>query len=242
MQQNDPMEKRLASWGKSWAASGRTPELSEELLDKVSRGLKPSLTPVRPIPRRGALVLLFLALLIVTATALIALLSKQGLMMMTALQIAIMAAILGTGGILFAVSLTAQMVPGTRQSLSTPVLLGLSSLGVIGAFAVLFPWNLPPGFASEGWPCGALELVIAVPSTLVFRALARRGALFSSPALGATMTGLSVFLALIPLQTQCMFLDAPHLLVWHGATGAVVVALGALAGGRSHAAAGRLGR
>jgi hypothetical protein len=120
------------------------------------------------------------------------------------------------------------MIPGSRQLLSLPALAGLTLIGVSGIFAALFPWKAQPGFVSEGWPCAALEMTIVVPSALIFLAIARRGVLLVSSAAGAVITGLSVFLALIPLQTQCMFLEAPHLIVWHGGTAVLAVALGAL--------------
>ena len=75
-----------------------------------------------------------------------------------------------------------------------------------------------------------MELMIAVPATVIFWLLARRGALFASAGLGAVLTGLAVFLALTPLQFQCMFQQAPHLLVWHAGTAVVLIGLGALIG------------
>jgi hypothetical protein len=75
-----------------------------------------------------------------------------------------------------------------------------------------------------------MELAIAIAATAGFWLLARRGALFASARLGATLTGLAAFLALIPLQTQCMFQQAPHLLVWHGGSALLMVGFGALVG------------
>jgi len=54
--------------------------------------------------------------------------------------------------------------------------------------------------------------------------------LFASAGLGAALTGLAVFLALIVDQAQCMFPQAPHLLVWHGGIAAGLIAAGALTG------------
>jgi hypothetical protein len=82
----------------------------------------------------------------------------------------------------------------------------------------------------EGWPCAAMELTIVIPATALLWILARKGALFASAGLGATLTGLAVFLVLIPLQFQCMFQQAPHLLLWHGGTALLMIGLGALTG------------
>jgi hypothetical protein len=72
--------------------------------------------------------------------------------------------------------------------------------------------------------------MIAVPATVVFWLMARRGALFASAGLGATLTALAVFLALLVDQAQCMFPQAPHLLVWHGGMAAVLITAGGLIG------------
>jgi hypothetical protein len=76
----------------------------------------------------------------------------------------------------------------------------------------------------------ARELMIAVPAAVIFGLLARRGALFVDAGLGAALSGLSVVFALAVLQFQCMFQRAPHLLVWHGVTAALLIGLGGLIG------------
>ncbi len=141
-----------------------------------------------------------------------------------------MASILAGGGILFAIALAWQMVPGSRRGFPLSLVLALAGIGVIGGIALFFPWQTSHAFVSQGWPCAALEVMIAVPATVIFWLLARRGALFASAGLGAALTGLAVFLALTPLQFQCMFQQAPHLLVWHAGTAVVLIALGALIG------------
>jgi len=142
----------------------------------------------------------------------------------------LIAAILVTGGILFSFALAWRMVPGSRWGLSFSLMLALSGLVPIAGIALLFPWRTSSAFVTAGWPCAALELAIATPSAVVYWLIARRGALFVSPGLGATLTGLAVFLALIPVQFQCMFQQAPHLLLWHGGTAGLLIALGALIG------------
>jgi hypothetical protein len=108
------------------------------------------------------------------------------------------------------------MVPGTAS--------------IIGGLALLFPWRASRAFVAEGWPCAATEVMIAMPAAVVIWLLARRGALFVDAALGAALSGLAVVFALTVLQFQCMFQQAPHLLVWHGVTAAILIGLGALIG------------
>lgn len=213
-----------------WAAAPPETQLSPEILRKVEAMLTSSLTAVKPIPSQTKLILRFLAVFAACAGGLIAILSKAGFHLMTGVQMALIATILASGGILFSFTLAWRMVPGSRWPLPFSLVLTFSALVPIAGITLLFPWRTSAAFVSEGWPCAALELIIAIPSAVVYWLIARRGALFASPGLGATLTGLAVFLALIPLQFQCMFQQAPHLLVWHGGTAVLLIGLGALIG------------
>jgi hypothetical protein len=228
--QDNPRDADLERKLDAWAASQSDAELRPETQRKVLGLLTSSLTPVKPLPSQSGLVLAFLAVFAVCAAGLIAVMDKTGLHLMTGSQMGWMAAILAGGGILFSLALAWRMVPGSRQGLPLSLVLALSSVGVIGGITLFFPWQASHAFVSEGWPCAAMELMIAVPATAIFWLLARRGALFASAGLGAALTGLGVFLALTPLQSQCMFQQAPHLLVWHAGTALILIGLGAMIG------------
>jgi hypothetical protein len=229
--QDNPRDAGLERKLEKWAASQSDAELRPEIQRKVRDLLTPSLTPVKPLPSQSRLVLSFLAVFAACAAGLIAVMDKAGLHLMTGSQMGWMGAILAGGGILFSLTLAWRMVPGSRQGLPLSLVLALSGAGVIGGIELLFPWRASHAFVAEGWPCAAMELIVVVPATVVFWLLARRGALFASAGLGAVLTGLAVFLALTPLQIQCMFQQAPHLLVWHAGTAAVLIGLGGLMGG-----------
>jgi hypothetical protein len=214
----------------AWANAHSDVELSPEIQRQIQGKLTASLSPVNPLPSQGWLVLSFIAIFAVCSALLIGVLGKAGFHLMTTAQMAGTAVIFTAGGILFAQILAWRMIPGSRPSFPVPLAMALSGLAVIGAIAALFPWRASGPFVSEGWPCAILELIIAIPATFVFWLAARRGALFASARLGATITGLAVFLALVPLQTQCMFQQAPHLLFWHGGAAAAAVGLGGLIG------------
>lgn len=215
-----------------WAASRPAAEFSSDLQRKVRDKLAASLTPVKPIPNESRLVLRFVAVFVVGAAGLAAMLSKAGLDHMTAAQIGWTAGILTAGGVLFSLSLVWQMIPGRRPGFPFSSVLALSGVAVTAEMALKFPWRTSGGFVTEGRPCAVMELTIAILAAAVFFLLAHRGALFASAKLGATLAGLAVLMALIPLQSQCMFLQAPHLLAWHGGTAALLIALGALIGSR----------
>lgn len=220
------LERRLETWADAYSGAQLRPEIQRRLKSMLTA----SLAPVEPVPSQSRLVLAFLAVFAACAAGLIAILDKAGFHLMTGAQMFWITAILTGGGILFSLTLAGRMVPGSRQGLPLSFVLALTCVGAIGGIALLFPWQVSRAFFSEGWRCAVLELTIAVPATLVFWLLARRGALFASAALGAAVTGLAVFLALTPLQFQCMFQQAPHLLVWHAGTAAILIGSGALMG------------
>ncbi len=229
--QDNPHDAELERKLEMWAVSPFKAELRPEIQRKVRALLTSSLTPVKPLPSQSMLVLTFLAAFAVCAAGLIAVMDQAGFHLMTGAQMGWMASILAGGGILFSIALAWRMVPGSRRGFPLSLVLALSGIGVISGIALFFPWQTSHAFVSEGWPCAALEVMIAVPATVIFWLLARRGALFTSAGLGAVLTGLAVFLALTPLQFQCMFQQAPHLLVWHAGTAAVLIGLGALIAG-----------
>lgn len=233
--QDNPRDADIDRQLEAWAASQPDTALSPALRQKVQGVLASSLTPVKPLPSQGSLTLLFLAVFAVCAIALVAILSKAGFHLMTGVQMGLMATLLAGGGVLFSISLARQMVPGSRLSFPVSLAVAISGCGVIGGFALLFPWRASGIFVAEGLPCAATEMMIAVPAAVIFGLFARRGALFMDTAFGSALSGLAVILALTVLQFQCMFQQAPHLLVWHGVTAAALVGLGVLIGrARSH--------
>jgi hypothetical protein len=224
------LEGRIELGLDSWAASQSTSELSADSEKRLLGMLSGSLTPVKPIASQSELVLEFLAVFGAYAVGLIAAMDKSGFHLMSKSQMCSMAAIFAAGGVLFSLMLVNRMVPASRRTVPLPLVLTLFGVGVVGGLALLFPWTASPAFVSEGWPCGLMELAIAAPAAFIFWLLARRGALFAGASLGAALGGLAVVLSLLILQFQCMFQQAPHLLVWHAGTATLAIALGALPG------------
>jgi hypothetical protein len=227
--QDDAHDLDLDRQLEAWAAGHAGTRISPELARKVRQDLKPSLTAVKPVPSRRRLFLMLLAIFVAVAAGLVLLENKTGLHMMTPLQLGAISAILATGGILFAIKLSGQMIPGSTEGIPLWALLSIGG-AVFGGLAALFPWQTSGKFFSEGWPCAAMELALLIPVGAIFWLFARRGALFASAGLGATLAAVAAFLVLVPLQAQCMFQQAPHLLVWHGGTALLMIVLVALGG------------
>jgi hypothetical protein len=224
---DDAAVERLVN---AWAESKAEVRLDEGAGVRIRAALGGALKPVRVLPSRRALAATFLAVSVAWSALVTAALDKAGFRLMSGSQMAWMMGIFAAGAVLFSFAVAACMVPGSAQRLLIRAKLVLCAGGVILGIAVLFPWRLPSAFVSEGWPCALMEAMIAIPAALVLWLLARRGALFASAPTGAAIAGLAVLLALAPLQFQCMFQQAPHLLVWHVGTAATLVGLGAWVG------------
>jgi len=227
--QNNPREADVERQLETWAAS-HSGDLSPEVRGQIRDMLPSSLDPVKPLPSQARLTSVIFVAFAAFALALMAVMDKAGFRLMTGTQMAGMATVLAGSGILFSLALAKRMVPGSRPGPPVVILLSLFGFGAIGGLALLFPWRITGAFVSEGWPCASMELMVVFPATVVFYFVARGGALFADAGLGTALSGLASVLALLVLQFRCMFQQAPHLLVWHGATAAIVIGFGALLG------------
>ena len=227
---DNPRDSELERRLEAWAASQPDAKPSPEIERKVRAVLSATLTPVKPLPSHGRLVLAFLAVFAAGTAGLIAILDHPGFHLMTAAQMASMAAMLAGAGIFFALTVAWQMVPGSRPGFPLWLTLALSGVGVLGGIVLLFPWRASPAFVPEGWPCAVMELTIAIPAAGVFWLIAQRGTWWGGAGAGAALGGLAVAAALLVLQFRCMFQQAPHLLAWHGGTAAILIGGSALLG------------
>lgn len=217
------LQERLEAW-----AASHPGHLQPELEHRLHAALADSLAPVRALPSPRALALAFFGVFVLLATVLAAMLKLARVHLMTDLPSAGMIAIFAGSGFLYCLDLAGKMIPGSRWRLPLPPVLALSGLAAIGGLALLFPWGEAGTAVSQGWPCATLEAAIAVPAAGIFWLLARRGALFLSSGLGVALSGVAVFLALAPVQLQCMFPQGPHLLIWHLGPAGILVGAGTL--------------
>jgi len=211
----------------AWAAS-QPAHLSPELEQRLHAAVSGSLTPVRALPSPGVLALALFAVFVLLGAVLVAILKIARVHLMTDSQTAWMIAIFACAGFLFCLEVAWRMIPGSRLRWPLRTVVALSGLAAIAGLALLFQWGEAGVVISEGWRCAALEVALAVPAAGVFWLLARRGVLFLSSGLGVALGGLAVFLALAPVQLQCMFPRAPHLLIWHLGPAAILIGCGAL--------------
>ncbi len=223
----EPDDRDLEQRLNRWANLQGEPEVSPEARERILRDLQGSLQPVKPLPPRPVLVLQLTLAFLLLAAILTAALKFSGIPVMTDAPVNLLAALFTAAGVLFSLLLAAQMIPGSRAVLPLAPALALSTVGMVAGFALAFPWQSSSHFIDEGWRCAVMELAFVAFASIVFWGFARRGALFPSAPLGVILAALSACLALVPLQFQCMFQQAPHLLVWHGGAAIVLVLAGA---------------
>jgi hypothetical protein len=228
--QDGEFERELGKW----AASESEVRVSPETQRKIGRLLSASLAPVKPLPSEHILALTIFLVFVACAGGLIGVAGQLGFRLMTGRQVVSMTAILGVAGAFFSLALAGRMIPGSRRPFPMSVALALWGTAFAGGIALLFPWRHSISFVSEGWPCAAMELIIAIPAAALFWWLGRRGALFREASLGATLFGLATALALLVVQFRCMSQNATHLLAWHGLAAGALIGAGALVGGFHH--------
>jgi len=207
------------------------PELSPDLLRKISGALAASLQPVKRMPSARVQVVQFASIFLVFAAALIATMGVTGFRTLQAWQALGIVAILAVGVSLFSVVLAWQIRPGSLQKIPARLSWACFGVGFLTGAALLFPWRGTEAFVSRGWPCLVTGSAVAIPGGILFWLLTRRGVPLSVGAFAGTLGAIAGLLGLTVLQFRCIYQDATHLLVWHGGvlvlsiTTAVLVAL-----------------
>lgn len=199
---------------------------NQRILDSVS----PSLTAVAPIPRFSICVLQSFGLLAILAAAPIAVMGLPALARMNSPQLLAAVTLLAVAALLGSVLLAKQILPATRQWLSTLPGAGLFAATIFIVNISVFPWREPGTSIALSWECLFKELAIAAPGAFVFWIMLRRAAVLSAMAKGASIGAMGGLLGVIVLQFGCIHQQAMHLLLWHWSAIAVTAGAGALIG------------
>jgi len=208
------------------------------VLERVSRAILPGLRPVRPLPPAPVIAagLLLIGFAVAVAGALI--LGMYGIRRLSGVETAAIFTSLGLLAWLAARQGAAEMIPGSKRTLSPRLLAPVASLLLIALFAILFGGYSMEGFASQGVPCLRAGLIHAAPVAAAAWLILRRGFVVNPVAARASAGALAGLAGVIMLQLHCPNLRAVHLIVWHVAVIPVSGVAGALAGallaGRFH--------
>ncbi|MGH9647372.1 MAG: NrsF family protein, partial [Bryobacteraceae bacterium] len=132
--------------------------------------------------------------------------------------------------VLLALSLAWQMTPGSLRRIPEWASVGILATGLLIGMVLLFPWTMPDAFAVRGLRCLRAGLILAVPASLVFGFLVRRGAPLGPRSMGGTLGAIAGLLGVTMLQYTCDLQNIGHLVVWHGGVLVLSTLAGALIG------------
>lgn len=203
-------------------------DVDPALLDRVTRSIKSSLRPVRPLPPAWVLAA---GLVLICAAVALAGAARSGLYGIEGLSVLERALIFPALGILLwlaATVLVTEMIPGSRRSVSPAVLLGAGSLALLAIFAFLFRDYRTGGFVSQGVVCLGVGLLHAIPTALASWLLLRRGFAVNPVAAGMAAGTLAGLAGVSMLELHCANFQALHVMLWHTAVVLVSGAAGAL--------------
>lgn len=202
-----------------------------EVYSKIRTKLQGTLTPVSPLPSTAMLAIQLLAVFVLFALPIGAILGFSGIHQMGPMQLIGVTLVMAAGAAALAYSLACQMRPGSVRRFSVALAIAVLAAGFIAAVGTLFPWQRSEQFIPQGWPCAVTGTVVAIPGSLIFWLLVRRGAPLSLTTLGGTLGAIAGLVGVAALQFSCSRQEATHLLVWHGSVLLLSTVVGILAGG-----------
>jgi len=205
------------------------PELASAIAERIGQNLA-AVRPLRPAGYyAGGFVLIFLAPIV----AAIGILRASGIAGMGLSMIAVVFGGLAFCGGLLAISLAAEMAPGSRRLLPPAALMGGILLAVAANIWALFPYQPETGFWLQSGKCLLLGIGFAAPTAALAWGLLRRGALLSPAVSGAAAGLLGGLAGIAVLEIHCPDWNAAHILVAHWGTALICAATGLLAASRA---------
>ena len=205
-------------------------ELRSELTQAIAERIGRNLSAVRPLKPFGYYAAGFALIFLAPIVAALGMLRNYGIAGISPAVIVIAFGALAVCAALLAVSLAADMSPGTRCPAPAVVLTGGILLSLAAMFCVLLPYHTETSFWVPSSNCLQLGVVFAVPTAALAWGLLRRGAVLS-PAISGAAAGLLGGLAgLTVLEIHCPDHNLAHVLVAHWGTALVCTAIGLAVG------------
>jgi hypothetical protein len=142
-------------------------------------------------------------------------------------------AVFGTftaSAILLAISMVAQMAPGSKYPLAPRAVPVATLSALLVALGVSFHVQVEQNFVANGLMCMKSGLTYAIPAAFLFWLLVRKGAFLYPKLIGAMAGGLAGLIGLSVLEINCSNLNVFHILVWHWGVVMISSAVGTLLG------------
>jgi hypothetical protein len=205
-------------------------ELRPELARAIEERLGLNLAAVRPLRPPGYYAAGFALIFLAPIIAAIGILKASGIAGMGPSTITVVFGGLTLCGGLLAISLAAEMAPGSRRLLPSAALIGGILLAVAANIWALFPYQPETSFWFQSGRCLLLGIGFAAPAAALAWGLLRRGALLSPAVSGAAAGLLGGLAGTAVLEIHCPDWNVAHILVAHWGTALACAAAGLLAG------------
>ena len=199
----------------SFAADAEIAEVDSGTSDRIHRRMMETLKPVKPLPSRAVLALLFVAIFVgVSALAVLAMGSSAAAAMTSQQLLGMLTAILLSAG--FAgFWLSGEMAPGEKRQTGAVGLCGASLLGLGLAITFMFPWDVPENLWAGVFRCFRAGFLLSIPAVAPVAFLISRGFPLSLRSVGAAAGLLAGLVGFLVLQMECTLFTAPHIVVGH---------------------------
>ncbi|MBN8731610.1 MAG: DUF1109 family protein [Acidobacteria bacterium] len=219
-----------------WAESpSPDPGLGGEAAARARTLIHADLKPVRPLPSTLVVVVGAIALASALAGLHMLTMGARGWLALSPLQSLSLGLLFVSIVILAAVSLNATLRPAARSFVPALAPLLLLPLGFASLALFLFDAYPQQHFFADGIACLSGGFMIALLTSALTFAFARRGYPLNWPLTGALIGALGGTVALLALQVSCPDHESGHLLVFHGLAMLASIAGGYLAGRRAAA-------
>lgn len=212
------------------AHSAADANLPPDLIRRIQAGLIHDLRPVSPIASTAILVLRILGVLGIFVCAATLVIGGSGFRIMASSQTTVTSLVCLIFAVLFAFSITSEIVPGTRRPFLPSILTGASVIVFLLSVAILFPWDARGSALSGGWQCWRTGVLLASIAAVLVGLLIQRGTAQRLPELGVLIGGLSGLTAVAVMQLNCSRQLASHLVLYHAGVLMATAAAGFLIG------------
>jgi hypothetical protein len=142
--------------------------------------------------------------------------------------------------VLLSISLARLLRPAAPRPISPTLLLLSVAIGYPALASLLFPVQpVKDSFVAEGVVCLLFGLITSIFASILIWAVGRRGYPVNRTLSGAITGALGGLTGIIALQWICPDHEGAHIAFWHGLTGLLSIAGGAMAGAIRRADAAR---
>lgn len=189
-------------------------EVDAGVVERAKLSVVSALQPVRLLGSSRA----FVAILFIVSAA-VAILGAlvfgvRGFPVLSGIQRAVIFPLLVAAAVMAAVAGLREMRPAGGRRIGSLVL-ALSVLVPLAAFAFLFRSYDPGNFVPDGVKCLTAGLACSIPAAIIAALVLRRGFVLDWPSAGIAAGTLAGLAGIAMLELHCAILKAPHIMVWH---------------------------